>query len=287
MKMSRLLSASSLLTLVLIAGCGGGGTSLSTAGFSSVNGRVVNESNQPVSGAQVSLLSMAGSRADVVETTLTDGVGSFHLTNVDAGTYTLVVRAAGPGGTSIEVQVAVTVPAGSDVDIQIRIIRGGTGSGTGTIPPLATAGSIVGKVFDHLGRPAVGFTVTAQNMATGEVIQTTTDAYGVFQFNGLEPGMWSLTAHSGSGTSVLTESVPFNVNVTANTLVQTDIYMPAQSLPPGTTPGTGGSGSLNIPGNGHAQGHIIGIGHSHHGNGNGNGHDKHDHDGDGDIDDDD
>jgi hypothetical protein len=213
------------------------------------------------------------SRADVVATTITNGSGSFSLTNVQAGTYTLSVRAAGPGGVAIEVQVSVTVPEGSDVDIQIRIIQDGTSSGVGVIDPAETVGAVIGKVFNSLGQPAAGVQVTVTNTVTGQNFTTTTNAQGEFVIDNLSEGAWTIYAHTPT-----LESVPFLINIVQDTVIQTDIFLPGATLPPGSDPGTGGSGSVNIPGSGSHPGHLIGIGHTHHGNGNGNGHDNHDHD---------
>ncbi len=278
MKMSRLAFTIAALSLTLVSGCGGGG-SAGTANLSNINGRVIDQLDRPVSGAQISLIPAGRSRAEVVETTITNGSGSFQLTNVEAGTYTLVARTSGSNGDMIEVQVSVTVPAGSDVDIQIRIILGGTTPGAEVPNPPPGTGAVMGTVFDSLGRPVAGATVTVINTALGNTSSTTTAANGAFTLNGLPEGATNIYASNGT-----VESVPFLVYVSPDTVVQTDIYLPGQSLPQGTPPGTGGSGGATIPGNGHALGHIIGVGHHHHGNGNGNGHDHHDHDGDGDVD---
>ena len=105
MKISRSPLVALFVLLFAVAGCGGG-SSGSTG--RSVQGLVVNERGHPVSGAEVSLLADGRSHLASAATATTSVDGSFQLTDVPAGNYTLSVRVDGPRGVTVEVQILVS-----------------------------------------------------------------------------------------------------------------------------------------------------------------------------------
>src|SRR5436309_622982 len=108
MKTIRLFSSLALVYLsALLPGCGGG-AAVPNSGAGSISGRAIDAQGKPLPGAAVSLTPAGRALSEATQTTTTDVLGAFHLTNVAAGTYNLGVSATGPNG-SIDVQVTVTV----------------------------------------------------------------------------------------------------------------------------------------------------------------------------------
>ena len=185
MKMYRL--AASIALVLTLAGCGGGGGSLTQAG--SITGRAVDAQGQPLRAATVSLVPAGRSHLDATHSTTTDIEGRFSMTNVEAGTYTLAIIASGPGGMELDVQVSVTVPAGSNIDLMVRVSQTGGG-----IIPDDGFGVITGTALDEFGHPAVGVRIKAENERTGQELVTASDANGRFVFDDVRPGLWKVWA---------------------------------------------------------------------------------------------
>ena len=184
------LAAYAALTLVL-AGCGGGGSSLNTGQAGSITGRAIDAQGHAIPGAAVSLAPAGRNHLDPTHTTTTDVEGSFTLNNVAAGTYTMEITATTPTGGTTNVVIDITVPAGTTLDLTVRVSQ----SGGGIInPPLSGTGTLSGVVLDEDGRPLAGMRVKAENERTDQELTTATDSQGRFTFNNLQAGLWRVWA---------------------------------------------------------------------------------------------
>jgi vitamin B12 transporter len=96
----------------------------------SVNGRVTDERNANVAGAEVRLASRTGG----IATTTSDGNGKFEFKNVSAGDYILEVRASGFSSTAIPLTVAAAQVVSKDVALSIAAV-----SETVVVTPVGTA----------------------------------------------------------------------------------------------------------------------------------------------------
>jgi len=77
-------------------------------------------------------------------------------------------------------------------------------------PSLAQAqfrGSLRGTITDPNGGAVVGATVTLTNKNTNESLTSTTDAYGIYQFNALPPAPYSLSVQKSGFTTKVLENV--------------------------------------------------------------------------------
>lgn len=80
------------------------------------------------------------------------------------------------------------------------------------LPQSATTGALTGTVTDPSGAIIAGASVTATNLATGQVRDTKTDANGFYRFSSLPPGNYSVKF---SAAGFKTEQIPsVTINVT-------------------------------------------------------------------------
>lgn len=73
-------------------------------------------------------------------------------------------------------------------------------------------GSLTGNVQDGTGASVPGAKVEALNTATGILKQATTDDRGVYLFNDLQPGAYSITISAPSFSTVVEKGVPIDAN---------------------------------------------------------------------------
>ncbi len=130
-----------------------------------------------------------------VELTTSDGTqtfggvtaadGSFQITSVPAGTYTLTVSGYVPTGSS-----TVTVPANGRLSgLQIAVQPGG---------------QIGGSIFNPAGGRLAAVTITAAAEDGSNLAAVTTGPSGTYNLSGLSPGTYDLTVTgSGLGTQYL------------------------------------------------------------------------------------
>jgi hypothetical protein len=167
--------------LVLIAGHGSVGGTV----YVDKNGDGAQGPGEPgLSGTQVDLVDAVGV---TVATTSTGSDGGYQFTDVDPGTYTVVVTP--PTGTTVSTDTQtwdLTVYAGDSV----------TSVGTGVFYPGSATGVVWGDAdrdgIRDAGEGAVeGATVVLFDGSGQPLDVTSTDADGVYTFDGLSPGNYS------------------------------------------------------------------------------------------------
>lgn len=142
-----------------------------------ITGRVVDETNQPITGAQISVIPEPGqilSRNSVI----TDRAGRFRLFNLTPGAYRL--RASRLGYIANAIADAPRYQTGEDVTIT-----------------LAKGGVITGQITDGNGAPIVGVNVRVERVAEKgappqfvEWHDWLTDDRGVYRVYGLPAGRY-------------------------------------------------------------------------------------------------
>ena len=109
-------------------------------------GRIVDSQDAGVPGASVTVTNTG---TNIVQTALTDGVGNFVITPVEAGVYTLSVTAKGfetTTSSNIEVQVGQVVRE----DLQLRVGAANITVEVNTVQPLLnTDSATVGQVISN------------------------------------------------------------------------------------------------------------------------------------------
>ena len=130
-----------------------------------VSGRVTNSQGLPITGVTIS------ANTTITTTTTTDTSGSYFLSGLDAGSYTLT-----PTRTNF-----VFTPASLNVTVSNANLSGQDFSGT------QTSYSVTGKIVDAQSSPMTDVTVS-----DGAGHTTATDATGVYVLNGLSNGSYTL-----------------------------------------------------------------------------------------------
>lgn len=115
-------------------------------------------------------------------TVATSGDGSYELTGVPPGDYTLSVVA--PDGWTAPAPVAVTVPPGGLTGQDVALSRPGSAGGTVTLD----------------GAPAAGVEVVVEGPGGRRVVRT--DADGGWYVDQLGAGTWTATVTAPAGTTV-------------------------------------------------------------------------------------
>src|ERR1044071_1119308 len=86
---------------------------------------------------------------------------------------------------------------------QVASTGSGTGSGTAPKTEQPTIGTIDGKVVNESGQPLAGAMVFVRTVNLGNARSTITDLEGNFRVNGLQTGLYLITANSPAYTNVL------------------------------------------------------------------------------------
>lgn len=165
-------------------------------------GVVAEEGGRAVPGAAVRALAAEAVEGGVAEilrrrgvATTADAHGRFRFPSLPRGAWVLEVAARGYG-TARTGEVRV-FPGGGAVPVEVALRRAGRARGT---------------VRDPSGRPVPGAAVEATDPATGDLLpggRGTADAAGVFDLDGLPPGMVVLTARAGGIGASPPESLSF------------------------------------------------------------------------------
>lgn len=151
---------------------------LTLKAWGAIRGTVVDERGQPISPFRVSARA-----ADVFSgrfEEIADASGAFELPAIEAGSYTLEVRAPGRVRLSLP---AVNVSSGGVTDVGSLVLKGG--------------GSVVGHVVDKAGEPIAGAEVAGrqgQRIILGDEAAAVSDAAGGFALNGFAAGPVQVTA---------------------------------------------------------------------------------------------
>jgi len=143
-----------------------GPTGPAATGTGSVAGKVVDENSVPVAGVAISTL-------PATVTATSDGTGSFSLSALPIGSYSIAASKEGFGPYTL---TGVGVTAGATTNVKLALALDAHAPGT-----------ISGVVTDSKSThgPIAGATVAAQGQ-TG--VTTTTDAAGAFTLTGVTPG---------------------------------------------------------------------------------------------------
>ncbi|MGC9327538.1 MAG: carboxypeptidase regulatory-like domain-containing protein, partial [Candidatus Hinthialibacter sp.] len=150
-----------------------------------VQGRVVDEQNRhPQTQRTVVLTQQSGTAQNpwIVET-ITGQDGSFLITGLAAGTYSVAVegyREAAPSAISLD--------------------RGQTLSGLEIQVPYG--GGIEGTIYDYPDRNPVPYAAVNAINEAGDMVSTVSDEDGAYFFHGIPPGVYSVSAESQGYASV-------------------------------------------------------------------------------------
>jgi len=217
----------SLLSLGFFPGCGGGGDGGGggDSGIGSVTGTVIDNNDIPIQGATSSITTPdTGSRA--VHSGVTDSLGDFTISNVPAGTWTLVISHSNYQVLNVE----VVVNSGQTTEVPYNQ----------TILSAGASGEVAGTVTDNSNNlPLEGVNIS---------VGTSTGVSGVngYTISGVTAGTQTITAEiSGYQDYVSTVEV-----IAGQTITHNIAMTPAEVPPP--EPGKGHvSGQVNdVNGNG-------------------------------------
>ncbi|HKB62266.1 MAG TPA: carboxypeptidase regulatory-like domain-containing protein, partial [Burkholderiales bacterium] len=174
-----------------------------------LTGKVIDQgTNLALAGVSVSLSGTSSGNAT------TGGDGRFTVSNLTAGTYSAQLTRTGYSGAS----VSYTVFAGQTLD-----------AGTIALSQIATAAIVRGRVTAATGGAALaGVSIS---VIGGSTLAATTDASGGFEFSGVPPSTFTITA-SLTGY----QSVTGNATIAGG---QTLVFSPALYKITETTPTTG------------------------------------------------
>lgn len=169
-----------------------------------INGRVVNESGQPLTGAAVSV--RAVSLSNTGRTTATDNEGNFHVSGLEPALYT------------VSASLAAYVPAPADTSSPTTYFR----IGDSVRLELVRGGVVTGTVTNAAGEPITGVRVRASMVrdAKGEAprgsffgyLERPTDDRGIYRIYGVTPGTYLVSA-GGSGMSQAFQFDPYDSDV--------------------------------------------------------------------------
>lgn len=146
--------------------------------WGAIRGVAVDERGEPVAPMRASARSpeVFGGRGEE----FADPGGVFELNELEAGSYTVEVRA--PGRVRVALP-SIAVTSGAVTDVGTVVLRGG--------------GSVVGSVVDKAGSPIVGAEVSGrqgQRFVTGDETVAITDVAGQFELGGFAAGPVQLAA---------------------------------------------------------------------------------------------
>ncbi|NOT31327.1 MAG: hypothetical protein HOP15_12850 [Planctomycetes bacterium] len=148
-----------------------------------ISGTVVDPGGNPVSGARVTLqadmtqrIQRMRDQAKAPEATSAEG-GAFLLTGLAPGTSLVVAKREGfADSESLSVETSTEAPA------------------QGVVLRLQKGALVTGEVYGPDGKPAAGAQILAQDPSTFEMSMKRADGAGLFRFEHMAPGAWTITA---------------------------------------------------------------------------------------------
>src|ERR1041384_2245145 len=163
-----------------------------------IDGKVVNESGQPLAGAMVFVRTV---NPGIGRSTITDLEGNFRVTGLETGLY--LVSANSPAHTN--------VPGDPDAPKYFRL-------GDSARVEMVRGGAITGTVTSAIGEPLIGVRVRATMVrdAKGQPgrslgnIEQSTDDRGIYRIYGLAPGTYIVSA---GGPTFLTSLNAFETDI--------------------------------------------------------------------------
>ncbi len=179
-------------------------TRLDEATTGTINGTLVNENGQPLSGAAVFVRAVNSSNTG--RTTATDSEGNFHVSGLEPALYTVSASLAAYVRASADTSSSTTYFRIGD-SVRLELIRGGV---------------ITGAVTNAAGEPITGVRVRASMVrdAKGQAprglffgnLERLTDDRGVYRIYGVTPGTYLVSA-GGSGTAQSFQFDPYDSDV--------------------------------------------------------------------------
>jgi hypothetical protein len=163
-----------------------------------IDGKVVNESGQPLAGAMVFVRTV---NAGIARSTITDLEGNFRVNGLETGLY--LVSANSPAYTN--------VVGDPDAPKYYRL-------GDSARVEMVKGGAITGTVTSAMGEPLIGVRVRAIMIreAKGQTarlpgnIEQPTDDRGIYRIYGLAPGTYLVSA---GGSTFINSLSPFETDV--------------------------------------------------------------------------
>jgi large repetitive protein len=223
------------------------------------DGAEVGVANLTITVSSPGVDGVRGTADDVIVRTVTDANGNYLVIGLPSGSTIVSFESrALPDGldplSDADGGVATVTTVNLMAGETNRNIDFAVGDGS-QIPVTPQPGGLIGVVFndpnrnsrqDDTERGVPGVTVTLVNSVNAEVARTTTDSDGVFEFDDLVPGVYTVIPVATtlpSGTSIVTETDGTvdgrtTVTVTAATVTPSGdfgIALPAAVSPPATT----------------------------------------------------
>ncbi|KAI2514176.1 protein of unknown function DUF11 [Fragilaria crotonensis] len=164
-----------------------------------ITGTVKNDNGSPLSSV---LLTLKDSTGAVVSTTVTNGNGIYVFDNVEPGNYTVMETNPDeyPANLLDQDFTNDSDPTDSDTTVDniigVTVQPGETDDGNNFVD--SDNASISGSVTDDEDKPLAGVKITLSD-STGVVATTLTDAQGLYEFTGLEPGPYTVTETNPDG----------------------------------------------------------------------------------------
>jgi large repetitive protein len=163
-----------------------------------ISGTVQSQGGIPIPDATIKIISLNGVVAGTVST---DAAGLYQVSNLAAGTYTLVASAPGYSNSN-----AGSILAPGEVKDNVNFTL------------LQNAGSIIGVVSEgETGTPIAGAVISVRNSIGTIISTTTTDVNGSYIIRGIAPNSYTVSADKfGFSTNVVGAVVRSDVTTNAD-----------------------------------------------------------------------
>lgn len=187
----RSIIAVLVLALYVVAWAQGPSTGLKTTEqpiTGTIDGKVVNESGQPLAGATVFVRTV---NASINRSTVTDVDGNFRVNGLETGLYTIGANSPAYTGVPGDPEAPRYYRLGDSA--RVDMVRGG--AITGTVTNGMGEPVIAVRVRAHLIRDAKGQVPKIPNFAAFE---QPTDDRGIYRIYGLAPGTYLVSAGGAS-----------------------------------------------------------------------------------------
>ncbi|KAI2514320.1 oxidoreductase [Fragilaria crotonensis] len=197
-----------------------------------ITGTVKNDNGSPLSSVLLTLKDSTG----VVATTVTNGNGIYVFDNLEPGIYTVVETnpVEYPANLLDQDFTNDSDPTDSDTTVDniigVTLQPGETDDGNNFVD--SDNASISGSVKDDSQTPLVGVKISLSN-STGVVATTLTDAGGLYEFTGLEPGPYTVTETNPDGykTDISDGDTSFDGDATDGVLTPPDNAISVTLMP--------------------------------------------------------